>query len=73
MCPNKRNAEWAHIRDNYPEQWAEACRIDEELRENDEMGGVYLHFSKVPLAEADLSVKEDGETVRRCSLGMCFV
>lgn len=73
MCPHKKNKEWAYIKANHPELFAEACRMDAELREEDEQGGVWLHHSRVPLAEADLSYDEPAETVRQCSLGTCFI
>jgi 3'-phosphoadenosine 5'-phosphosulfate sulfotransferase (PAPS reductase)/FAD synthetase len=76
MCPHKKNEEWARVRDSEPEHWEEACRIDEELREEDlERGGtgVWLHHSRVPLRQADLSVAEPLRVQRQCSLGMCFV
>lgn len=73
MCPHKKNREWAYIKSNRPDLFEEACRIDQEIRENDEQGGVWLHHSRVPLADADLSVAESDETSRQCSLGMCFV
>lgn len=73
MCPHQRNEEWAFTRDHHPELFAEACRLDEEIRENDDKGGVWLHHSRKPLAEADLTVKETQEVSRQCSLGTCFV
>lgn len=73
MCPHKRNAEWRHIRDNYPEKWQEAIAIDEEVRENDELNAVFLHHSRVPLSQANIDVDESEAKVQQCSLGMCFV
>lgn len=73
MCPHKRNAEWREIRDNHPQQWAEAVAMDKEIRANDEQGGVFLHHSRVPLDEAKLDTKEAASVERQCSLGMCFV
>jgi len=73
MCPHKDNAEWRIIRDKYPEKWKEAVALDVEVRENDDRGGVYLHHSRVPLAEADLSLEETKDVHRQCTLGMCFV
>lgn len=73
MCPHQRNEEWAYTRDNNPDLFAEACRIDEELRANDEQGGVWLHHSRVPLSEADLTVAERPEVIRQCTLGTCFI
>jgi hypothetical protein len=73
MCPHKRNSEWQFIRDNYPDKWAEAIALDEELRENDEKGGVFLHHDRIPLSEANLDVEEAEGKVQQCTLGACFV
>lgn len=75
MCPHRSNAEWREVRDRFPDQWAEAIRIDEEVRDADEQGGVYLHRSLMPLAEADIDAPESRQRVpeRQCGLGMCFV
>lgn len=72
MCPNKKDHEWAYIRDHYPGLWAQACEIDEDCRENDERGGVWLHRARVPLAEA-LDRDAAPESDPRCETGMCFV
>jgi len=72
MCPHRSNEEWRLIRDKYPDQWAEACRIDNEIREEDEMGGVWLHASRVPLSEADIERNDRREPLRQCGLGGCF-
>lgn len=75
MCPNKHNSEWRVIRDCYPQQWEEACKMDEELRADDiEDGhaGVYLHHSRVPLRIADLN-QADPHDVLQCGLGNCFI
>jgi hypothetical protein len=73
MCPHKRNEQWRNLRNNYPEQWEKACTLDEEIRKDDEMGGVWLHHSRVPLREANIDTDESQNTIRQCSLGMCFV
>lgn len=73
MCPNQKNKEWREVRDNHPELFEDACRIDEEERENDENGNVFLHRSRVPLRLANLDEEEDEKTIKQCSLGMCFV
>lgn len=79
MCPHKSNTQWRSIRDDYPEAWRQACAIDAELREQDIFAGnsgVWLHASRVPLAEADIDDddRRDGAVNgRQCALGMCFV
>ena len=72
MCPNKKNEEWEYIRDHYPDLWQQACEIDAECRENDERGGVWLHRSRKPLAEAIGESELEGIDPR-CETGMCFV
>jgi PP-loop superfamily ATP-utilizing enzyme len=73
MCPNKRNAEWRHIKDNYPEEWQKAIEIDREIRLMDRENGVFLHYSLKPLEEADLAPDEGDKVMQQCSLGVCFV
>lgn len=73
MCPHRDNAEWRHVRDNHPDQWQQAIEIDTEIREADERGGLWLHVSRVPLAEADLEAVDRRLPDRQCGLGTCFV
>jgi 3'-phosphoadenosine 5'-phosphosulfate sulfotransferase (PAPS reductase)/FAD synthetase len=73
MCPHKRNAEWRHIRDNYPEEWQKAIAIDEEVRAADREQAIWLHHSRVPLAMADIDKDETAKVAQQCSLGVCFV
>jgi hypothetical protein len=72
MCPHQDNAEWREVRES-PAEWQAALREDEEIRENDERGGLYLHQSRMPLREADLGAEDRKEAGRQCGLGMCFV
>lgn len=71
MCPHKKNDEWRHLRDNYPEYWNKAIALDQEIREEDEENGVYLHASRKPLSEADIDGGV-GDTSPGCSSGTCF-
>jgi len=73
MCPHQSNREWREVRDHYPEQWAEAIRIDTDIRKADDREDLYLHQSRVPLAEADLDKPEKREPTRQCGLGYCFI
>lgn len=72
-CPHRNNAEWRFIRDTYPDQWQAAIALDQELRDEDEQGGVWLHQSRVPLAEADLDAPDRREPNRQCALGLCWI
>jgi hypothetical protein len=79
MCPYRRNAQWRRLRDFYPDDFERACVLDEEIRANDKQGGVWLHDSRVPLREADLSdppsppMLEGMDAARVCDSGMCWV
>lgn len=76
MCPNKANEEWRYEREHYPDDFEQACILDEEIRAEDiEAGGsgVWLHHSRVPLREANLEVEDRKGPSRQCGLGLCFV
>lgn len=76
ICPNKANEEWRYLRDNYPSAFAQACDLDDEVREQDLFNGgsgVWLHHSRVSLREADLEADDRKEPTRQCGLGMCFI
>lgn len=78
MCPYRRNSQWRRLRDAYPLDFERACLLDEEIRDKDKMGGVWLHDSRVPLRMADLSDPDPkmsslfGE-VTGCDSGYCWV
>lgn len=69
-CPHQTNAEWRELP---PEEFAKACDLDDEIRENDDRGGVFLHQSRVPLRQADLSAPDRREPDRQCGLGLCML
>lgn len=76
MCPNMSNAEWRYVRDTYPSDFERACRLDEDIREEDQErghAGVWLHHTRVPLRAADLDADDGRAEGRQCGLGMCFV
>jgi hypothetical protein len=63
-CPFHGNAAWRDLRDNHPQEWADAVEFDELLRSHDSgrttlagddiMAGAFLHRSRTPLAEAPI-------------------
>lgn len=71
ICPHQTAAEWAEVRAQ-PALWAEAVAVDEEVREADERGAVYLHASRRPLSEVTPDDRAE-EPHRQCGLGLCFV
>lgn len=78
MCPYRRNAQWRRLRDFYPQDFERACRLDEEIRAKDKRGGVWLHHSRIPLRDADLSDPPGPPMLlpildKVCDSGMCWV
>ena len=63
-CPYHSNAEWRDIKES-PEDWAEAVRIDEGIRNHDwsvnrgHKQQLFLHRSCQPLSEVDLREKDE--------------
>lgn len=75
-CPFHTNAMWRAIRDETPDEWADACAIDEALRlggRGKMRGQEYMHSSMLPLAEAPIG-DDDGQISLdlECE-GMCGV
>lgn len=72
MCPNQGDDEWLDLRTNRPDEWEQACELDELLRLRDPH--VFLHSSGTPLRQADLERRDGGLfSERACESGMCFV
>jgi hypothetical protein len=76
FCPHQSNAEWSELRDMAPDEWDKAVRFDEKWRdamptEVIDDSRVYLHRSRLPLSQADLS-RTSGENMQ-CGMGMCFL
>ncbi len=57
-CPFHSNDMWRDIRDNAPDEWADAVLLDRAIRNAGHARGIrgqqYMHRSCVPLDEADL-------------------
>jgi len=76
MCPNMSNEEWRFVRDTYPDAWRQACKLDEDIRQEDIAqghAGVWLHSSRTPLRDAPIDEDDGRAEGRQCGLGMCFV
>ncbi len=69
-CPFTSDARWRQMRDQSPDEWAEAVAYDKQLRALKPQrtaagikGEIYIHRSCKPLDEVDLSTEEDrGQT-----------
>jgi hypothetical protein len=65
FCPYHDAALWRDMRDNDPDSWAEAVRVDKLIRSVHEKGTdgiekeLYVHRSLVPLEEVDLRTPAD--------------
>lgn len=58
-CPFHGNAQWRDLRDNHPEEWADAVDFDRAIRKGGARGlplngEAFLHRSRVPLDEAPI-------------------
>lgn len=79
-CPYKSDHEWRRLRDEAPDEWADAVAFDEAIRDGHGRsrgvmrGKIYLHAQRVPLAEVDLSTPAERGQLSlfddEC-LGMC--
>jgi|SRR5215467_689721 len=59
-CPYTPNSRWRDRRDNHPQEWEEAVRMDRELREGarGHHGVEFMHRSCMPLDDVDLEVDD---------------
>jgi 3'-phosphoadenosine 5'-phosphosulfate sulfotransferase (PAPS reductase)/FAD synthetase len=62
-CPFHGNRQWRDLRDNHPEEWADAVDFDQQIRSGNArgnangkplLGEAYLHSSRLPLAQAPI-------------------
>jgi hypothetical protein len=65
-CPYHGNRHWREMRDNHPDEWADAVDFDERIRNGAERGRprageAFLHASRVPLALAPIDRTTRGE------------
>lgn len=73
MCPNRRDAQWIHLRDTRPDDFRKAIQFDLDLRRV--KPDAFLHGSMVPLGEVTFaeSKDEDHGQLVLCDSGECFV
>ena len=78
-CPYHSDRLWRAMRDHQPQEWEDACAVDEAIRTGRPRGidgSLYLHRSGRPLAQAALTTAEDeGQLplfIEECE-GMCGV
>lgn len=82
-CPFHGDATWRDMRDNRPDEWAQAIEVDQAIRESDYREGVakmkakqFMHRSCLPLDQVDLrtdaELGQDDLFDHECQ-GMCGV
>lgn len=78
-CPFHSDAMWREMRDARPDEWADAVEVDRIIRDGGTQRGLrgqqFMHRSMVPLDEADLTPKGEGQAdlfINECE-GMCGV
>ena len=75
-CPYHSNKVWAEMKESSPYQFAHAVNIDRALRSGQAAskvrGTAYLHRSRTPLENADLSVPAKSGFTEECE-GMCGI
>lgn len=63
FCPFHSNAEWRNIRDTDPDGWQRSIQLDRAIRtgltQKTLVGELYLHASRTPLEDVDLSEKKE--------------
>lgn len=74
-CPYRSNREWREMKEQRPDEWADAVGFDAAMRnKGGDMGNLFLHSSCQPLSEANLWTDEMPGQMRlwddECS-GMC--
>lgn len=69
-CPFHGNAQWRDLRDNHPDEWADAVEFDAAIRKGGSRalpsgGEAFLHHSRVPLPLAPIDRVTRGERRER--------
>jgi len=75
-CPYHSNGYWLDMKNESPNEWQEACQFDEKIRDSKISqgieGGLYLHYSGVPLKDAKLRIRGQKLEQAECT-GYCFL
>jgi hypothetical protein len=76
-CPLHNNPHWRDMKQNSPEEFADAVEMDRAIRHAKQMkGDQYMHFSRQPLEQIDLTTVEDHGQLNLFNnecLGLCGV
>lgn len=58
MCPHLQDEQWMEMREQDPADFERAVALDEELRQANVQGGVWLHSSRIPLVDVEFKEVE---------------
>lgn len=59
-CPFNANHRWRELRDNRPDEWADAVEVDAAIRQQSGFRGQqFMHRTRTPLDQVDLTTAED--------------
>lgn len=67
MCPYRSNADWRELRSRDPGDWERAVEFDKKCNEK----GSFIHYSGVPLSEANIHSDDKGRGLLNECEGMC--
>ena len=70
MCPYRNDTEWLHLKENYPEDFSRAVKLEADLQQRDP--NVYFHDTCVPLEDVSFNEGQDDMFAKPCASGMCF-
>lgn len=72
ICSNQGDPEWLDMKDNSPDEFAEAVALEKEIQRIDPFA--WMHEACIPLDQVDLSPEPTlFDPGRYCSSGVCFV
>ena len=75
ICPHRTNGEWRDMRDNYPDEFRAAARIERQICRQDNVNDEYtisFHRSGVPLGSAVIDDDDGQGGLGFCDSGSCF-
>jgi 3'-phosphoadenosine 5'-phosphosulfate sulfotransferase (PAPS reductase)/FAD synthetase len=72
MCPHQNDSEWLELP---PEEFEQAANLEAEVSAKDEMGGLFLHRSAVPLRQVQFESKTNELPLFQtdCESGLCWI
>lgn len=71
MCPNRHDSEWAHLKENSPNDFNEAVKHERELRKTHPW--LWLHTSCQPLDQVQFDSQNMELFQSNCESGFCYV